>query len=359
MFSLFQSSLPSRYIFLIIVWFAFTVFSMVYPHSMELSHFRLLLDAQKINEGLYLYHSIYDYVGIIPTYFNACLINFFAIDGLAIKFFASLLILINAIYFNAIIDKYQLMNKRNFAPGLLVLIFSFIFYQNLDFSSILIGNLFITLAVSSLLKTGLESADVIGSSFKAGIYLGLAFLCDQSFILLLILGIITLQYYTSKGASYINLILGWSFPSMLLLIIYLLSGNHKELIHYSIHQYFTYTDVGSAIPLSFYFPWFILSLLAAFFFFIKRSSQSFKNYISKAHQVFVFWLIFGCILILFMKERQLASVYLLVNPLSFLSAFFLINIRRNWIKESIFIGLILFSVAFNFMIDSNVLVIKK
>lgn len=357
MLSIFQSSLPTRIILLLVIWLALTIASLVISKPIEINHFRLLLDAQKVNEGLVMYDSIFDFKGIIPIYINALVLKFSAYNGLVIKIIASILIFSNAIYFNSIVDKYRLISERSFVPGLICLIFSFSFYQSLELSSILLGNIFITLGISALFKIGLEGSDLVGKSFNAGAYFGLAFLCDQIFIIFLIVGFIALQYYTRKGAkTYINLVLGFTFPGLIILIIYLFFGIHDDFLTYYFVKYFSSISSEGLLFNSTFLPWLILSFIILIFFIYKRSSLSFKNYISKAHLILIFWLFTSVIAMLVMKDRELSGVYLLANPVSFFATFYFNNSSKKWLNEVLFLVMIIFALSFNFLIDKNPLV---
>ena len=315
----------------------------------EINHFRILLDAQKVNEHFTLYKGIYDYSGFSTVHLNALFLRVFDVDSVAIKIISSLIIFINAFYINNIVDKYRLIEERSFLPGLIYVVLSFSVYQNLSLNAVLIGNFFTCLGFSSLLKMGLEQADVVGKSFGAGIYLGLAFITEQMFILYLIVGLIALQYFSSRGLKgYVNLVLGFTFPPMLLFMWYLFFGNQDSFFEYFVTKYFFNMKGEHLISFSTYLPWLIFSITFLILFIGKRSSLSFKNYVSKSHQLFIFWLLIGGAYLFFTKDWQLSNVYVFVAPLSFIMAFYLINLRKNWMKEVYFLLIIAFAVVFNF-----------
>ena len=356
MLRFFESSLPSRVLVLFIVWIFITITSIYIDKPLEINHFRLLLNASKLNEGLYMYTSIYDTIGVIPVYINAFFLKFTDYESPIFLIISSIILFLNAVYFNNIVDKHRLINERSYLPALFALLFSFIFYQQLSLTSILIGNVFVTLSVSSLLKTGTEDNDTIGNAFKSGMFMGVAFLCNQIFIVYMLLGIIGLQYYTSKGAkTYINLFTGFTFPIILLFMVYLFFGFHNDFLNYYIFKYFfnSYTD---QLSMSFYTPWLILAVFLTVVFLIKKAFFSFKNYISKSHQLIIFWLLISIISIFLMKDRQFSGVYLLTLPLAFMASFFFIKITKNGIKEALFLILIGFLVGFNFLLFNNPLI---
>ena len=355
MLGIFRSSLPNRIILLIGVAIILISLSIIYSKPIETHHFRLLLNSSKINNGLYLYNTIYDYSGIIPTYINSFFISLFGYQNMITKIFAGILIFINAIYFNSIVDKYKLIEERSFIPGFLSLIISFSVYQNLELNSILIANMFITLAISSFLKIGLEKEDKSLRSFIGGSYIGLAFLCDQIFILFLFLAVIVLLYYASKGyTNYIALMIGFSFPMIIVFNIYMFFGYQEDFLYYYFYTYFFKTSANNqGVDFSFYLPWIVFSFVSLGVYNIKRVSVSFKNYTSKALQIIIIWFLITLIILYFIKERQLSSTYILVNTLSFFLSFYVLYIQRKWLFNLIPFLILIFAFFFNFNIENN------
>lgn len=321
----------------------------------SLYYARILLDAKKVSSGFVMYRDVYDHAGIIPVYLNAFLI-YMGVSGIS-KLLAALIIVANAIYLNYIVDRFRLLDERSFVPALVALIFGFSIYQGLELNAFLLGNFFILFALSELLKLGEEGTDASHNSFMAGSFIGLAFFCDQAFLLFFLGGCISLFYYSKAVAQHILLMVaGIFFPFIFFLILYLFAGAQDYFFRYFLMDYFVPNESSGGAPFMTLLPWIGITLIALMLYGVKRAGISFKNYTSKAHQLIIFFLFFGIGVMLFTKERTLSSGMLLVNPMAFLGSFYLLYIRRKWISESIVLILFSLPVFFHFYTEYNPLI---
>lgn len=342
-------------LFVLILGTLLSVIAVFLSPPMSVYYARILLDAKKVSSGFVMYRDIYDHAGIIPVYLNAFLISIGA-SGIS-KLIGALIIVANAIYLNYVVDRFRLLEERSFVPALVALIFGFSIYQGLELNAFLLGNFFILFALSELLKLGEEGTDAAHNSFMAGSFIGLAFFCDQAFLLFFLGGCIGLFYYSKAVKQHIlMMIAGIFFPFIFFLIFYLFAGAQDYFFRYFLYRYFVQNESSGGATFMTLLPWIVITLVALMLYGVKRAGISFKNYTSKAHQLIIFLLFLGIGVMLFTKEHTLSSGMLLVNPMAFLGSFYLLYIKRKWIAEGIVLLLFSLPVFFHFYTEYNPLI---
>lgn len=328
--------------------------SIFYSTEFSISQFHLLMVSEKVSDGKYLYINIYDYLSPLPVYLNSYLSLTNQKSLLNSQILGFIILLFNSLYFNSIIDNYRLIEERTFVPGMLYLLLSSTIFTGFEFSSFLIATVFLNLAISTLLKVGLESADKVKHVFNSGIYIGFAFLCEQSMILFLFVGIVAVLYYSNSILkSIFTLFAGFTFPFIILLNFYLVNENHDVLLEYFIKSYF-FGDSFLSIDIKSFTPWIFLSSISIMLYFTARTRFSFTNYISKGHQLFIVWFVTAIIILFFTKERTYSTIHIFIAPVAFLISFYFVNIRKKWFAELLTMIIILFSFTFNYLDVFNI-----
>ena len=327
----------------------FLLLAIFYASSFSFNQFHLLLVSSKVSNSKLLYTEVFDYLAPLPIYFNA-LLNGIGSNSLLISEIAGFfLILFNSLFFNNLVDKYRLIEERTFVPGFIYLLFSSSIFTGFEFSPLLLASTFLLLATSSMLGIGKENSDKMKSSFTAGIYVGMAFICEQSMILFLCLGISASFYYSSKVfKTVLPFILGFTFPFIVLLNIYLFNDAHSSFFNYFITQYF-FGEVLFYLPLVTLTPWLVITIFFLFLYFPVKLRFSFTNYVSKAHQIFVIWVVISFIISFFIKERSYDVIHIFTGPVAFVISFYFLNLRKRWLAEFYVFVIILFSFCFNYI----------
>ena len=331
------------------------VLTIFYSTDISFNQFHLLLVSEKVSNNKYLYLDIYDYLAPIPVYLNSFLVVFGDKNLLISQIIGFIIIFLNSLYFNSIVDKYRLVMERTFIPGLMYLLFSSTIFTGFEFSALLMASSFLLFSISAMLKVGIENSDKEKNSFISGIYFGLAFLCEQSTILFLLVGIIAAFYYSSKVfKTILPLILGFSFPVIVLLNLYLVNKNQDLFFDYFFYSYFFRSSLFN-ISINILTPWLSICALFLFLYFPTKLRFSFTNYVSKGHQLFVIWMVISFLLLFLTKEKSYSIIHIFVAPFSFLTSFYLLGLRKRWVAEFYTILIITFSFSFNYfdIFDNN------
>jgi hypothetical protein len=334
MFQFLRSNASITFILLVGIWtiatFAF-VQADISPLLWELKNYLL---GQKLNEGFRMYQDIRDNSGPLTAGFFQ-LTDFLNFPISWNAYWATGIILFQAIIFQRTINRYELMAPLGNMPFFIYTIFLHI---SLDFwvpSAALLGLTFLMLAWREIIKQQ-STLQVDDRVFLIGLFIGAAGLCYPTYYLFIFWGFLSLLFYSGINVRQMLLVLvGFLIVNGITALLYTYHGNFPYLIEVFEksalvfhtpewadiqHIASTYTP---ALVLGFYGLWTVIQRPK-----IKSNGQ-------KAQQTNFIWVIISFFSVFTLPANN-SHNYLFVLPAM---AYFTLNLffllKRYWIQELI------------------------
>jgi len=175
---------------------AYSLFLLVYAAVLRISYFFNAYPVDMANDGIL---SLFVKNGLGNNYFVTGIVTLLIVFG-------------QSILINQLANKYRLFREVTLLPGLFYILLVSAIQDFLPLSSILLGNTFLILAITSLLSI-FKSTKCADAIFNVGFWLGAAALFYNAFILfffLALLGLMVLRTFKIKEA--LMMISGYILP---------------------------------------------------------------------------------------------------------------------------------------------------
>ncbi len=272
----------------------------------------------------------------------------FIIPAEANLFFSSIIVFVQAIVFNRIINKYNLIGKPTFLPALMFGVGSSLFIPFLVLSQPLICNFLVLWMIDKLL--GIYKKDEAKSTmFDVGMIVGFGSLIYFPFLAMILLMFFSLLIFRPfLWREWASIVVGFFTIFFFLAVLYFYNDKLSDF-------YKIWLPLINRIPLSVKInyhdylvlvPVIVITLLGAYRF----RSNFFKSFvhIRKSFQL-LFCLFVIAVLSVYLKQgTKLMHFLLCVTPVSVLAAYYFAYADKRWFYESLF-ALFLGSVFFFIM----------
>ncbi|MFT6055037.1 MAG: hypothetical protein ACJAS3_001788 [Roseivirga sp.] len=263
---------------------------------------------------------------------------------------AAVLVFIQALIFNAIIQRNAAFQENNFLPGFLFALFTTAHVDFLFLSPVLIANTFLLLAMDKIL-THLKYRGSEENILSTGFLIGLAALCYTSYFWLLLLCIIVYSFYSSTLVRrYFLMTYGFIF-SFVLFWIYYLAMEEGQLFFNAYFGMAFDTTLLNIESLNEVMLVLGIPILCSLF----SAAQGFQGLGFTNHQVLIqrtmLWIFVFSIFMFWLSPAfyELNAMTIII-PLTFFSSQFLITRNKSWVAESLFWLLVLTSISIQYLV---------
>ncbi len=255
---------------------------------------------------------------------------------------AILLLLVQGLLINYISSTHEILYKNSVLPGLFYILINSIYPEQLQLTPQLLSNTFIILLFNRLCYL-YESPQPLFLVFDAGIWLGLGILLDYDLIIYLPFILVSVLYMTTFNLRYwLVAIFGIIVPGYFLGVLFYLTNHLNDFLvsfQFSfVKSYFN--PIG--ITLKEGFIWFLI--IPAFVFSVFELQLNFLRNKVKTRRVQLIILImqlFGIISVLAENQGYIFGLTFLAPALAFLLANYFLRSQRKWLKEILFLGMII------------------
>lgn len=254
---------------------------------------------------------------------------------------ATVVVIIQALLFNAVINRHNLLSKPSYLPALLYVTGSSLFLQFLIISPPLVCNFVLIWIMDKFLKIG-KAPNAIMIMFDVGMLIALGTLIYFPFIVLLAMLWLSLLLYRSfNWREWMAGFIGFLIVFFMIAVFYYWNNN--------IHQFFqiwkplvnqfpsifkiNFSDYLVLIPVS------LIMVLAV----LQLRENFFRSFIStrKAFQMLFFMFIVVIISFYTKPDFRVYHFLLSVPPGAVLLAYYFSNAKKRWFYESLFAVLVL------------------
>lgn len=264
-----------------------------------------------------------------------------AISAGANVFFATVIVLVQALIFNRIVNNHGLLAKPSYLPALLYVTGASLFLQFLVLSPMLICNFLIILMIDKFLKLA-KTANAISLMFDAGMMIAIGTLIYFPFImLLLMLWLSLLMYRPFNWREWVSGIIGFLTIFVFVGVFYYWNNSLDRFIDiwqpltnkFPLNLQINYSDYLVLIPVG------LIMILAL----LQLRDNFFRSFIStrKAFQM-LFFMFLVSMVSFYTKPGVTVSHFLLgVAPGAVLLAYYFSNAKKRWFYESLFAILVI------------------
>ena len=224
MLRFFKSSLPAQLLALLLLVLALSLPLLWLGLPLTPVELRGLLVGEQLHGGTLLYRDLYDSTAPLAAALYGALDVVYGRPVLLYRLLALGLLLLQALRFNAVLNRADVHPERGYVAALTYLLVGS-FSTDLDaLSPLLLGHTFIVFALSALLPTSREGYDN-RRLFRAGFLVGLAALCYLPLALFLLLALFaTIIFAANAFRSFLLLLCGFFFPYALVAMFFLYTG---------------------------------------------------------------------------------------------------------------------------------------
>lgn len=299
-----------------------------------------------------------------PVYFSGFTIN----EGNSMPFYSLLLKLISpekkilyfllacgliisqAIQFNIIVSKHDVLYKSSYLPGLFYLLLMSIIPPFISFHPVLIVNSILIIVLDKIFRL-YKNEEPLALDFDICVLLSITtmiYLPAAIFILLYLSGLIILRSFSWR--DWVIGFMGFLTPVFFVLLYYFLTDRLDEikaLVYDSgITRQF---NIKNAIPAGYSVTivWvsilFVLSILKIRENFYKNAAKT-RNY----QQIILFFVIISLLMIIFTPSSMLYRFSALSIPLSVVVSYYFLASKKIWVTETLFLLLVAI-VFYNFI----------
>lgn len=305
-----------------------------------------MLIGERMADGYTMYQEIYDNTAPLSALVYWIIDLIAGRSVFAYRIVALILLLVQALTFNFILNRYQVFATRTYIPALLYLVLGSITYEFGMLTPVLIGHTFVILSLPYLVTVSREGIEN-NRLFVGGFILGLAALCYLPLGLYLLVGIFAVILFASNTFRSILLMLcGFLFPYAVLLTFYFYTGTLDEFTAMHLFRPWQF-KVAFVLPPADLAKLMALPLIVLFFSIMSSLSLPQRLVFQvKFQQVMWIWLLVSLILTITRDEIS-ANTFLLLMPAIAYFGEYLFNIGvKKW----------MLSLAFALILSSTIVI---
>lgn len=179
---------------------------------------------ERMADGWRLYAQIADETGPLAALFYAGLAKMHVVDFKIYRIIASVIIVLQAMWLNQIVQRYQLMNERNYLVAFFYLIFCHLGPDSCSLSPSVLATTFLIGAYGRLFKI-IKEGPSSDDAMYLGISLGLAMLFYQPVVIFIFPIYLSALFFSGLRINqYLLILVAMLFPAALVYSFYLVGG---------------------------------------------------------------------------------------------------------------------------------------
>jgi hypothetical protein len=270
-------------------------------------------------------------------------------NTIILKTFSFILIIIEALWLNNIVYKYQLVKKETFLPALFYVVLASSLREMLIFNAAIISNFFIIYAFKEILLMYDENA-TDRKTFNASLLISISSLFYfPSIILVLLIFISFIIFRIFSFRRWIIVLIGFLTPYLYIITYYYIYDKLNFFIHNKILMnmqigYYNIFPIKNNITIAI-LSIIILLFLISFLNFIKKISDGVIR-IREYKLVAVWFILLSLSTFLILSTDKIMLLYMTILPLTIFMTDYFLSFKKQWFVETLFLLLILSIVYF-------------
>lgn len=341
MLSFFRSYFPYQYVSLLGLLILIRLPLLLHPFPLLIPELSWMLVGEQMSGGHLLYRDIWDSVSPLSALVYWGLDTLFGRSAVALHATATLVSVLQIVYFNYLTNNRDVFGDRTFWPGLIYMLFLHLSFDCLTLSPVLMSTSFLLLAFGTLIRQ-MNRQGATDEVFEVGFYIGLAALFYLPSALFIVWASVSLLFYTGATFRQHSLTLfGFLFPLAATVFFFYLNDSlddfNRNLLSsvFRVRQY-SLSDFQSLLA-SLLIP---LGLGVLGFLSLFNTSSRYVNFQQRVQQIMMLWFATAVLSIALMPFLAPMSFLSFVPPMAYFAHIYFENMRKGWLAE---LG---FSVAF-------------
>ncbi len=344
MLRFFKSSLPAQLLVLLALVLALRLPLLWLGLPVSAVELRLLLLGEGVAGGAWPYRDLYD--GTAPLAMAGAGLLELAWNRPVLLYRAAALgiLLVQALRFNAVLNRADVHPERGYLAGLTYLVVGSLTTDLDTLSPLLVGHTFIVFALSALLPTSREGYDN-RRLFRAGFLIGLAALCYLPLAFFVGLGLFAVLIFAANSfRSALLLVCGFLSPYALIATVFLYVGALPNFSDMHLERGLR-PSVAAADGLPPAVAWPLLAGVAVLLVLaLLRAASTALGLVfqAKFRQLQLVWLLVALAVLLVGRGLAPGSLLLLLPPLSYFGLFMWQRLpgRAGWLSELLFVAML-------------------
>ncbi len=348
MLRLFRINDPFRVIIAIVLFLAVRIpVLLLLKDVFQFEVVNLALGAKQA-EGSLLYKSIDDNTAPFAAYVFKVLNLLFGESLTALRTFATLLIITQAVILNYIVLKLGVIKERNYVPSFIYMVLANICIEFYSLSSAMMATTFIIAYLYNLLSI-IKSGSNEERVFKTGLFIGVACLFNFSCIVLFPLTLLFFLLWTNVDIKrYWSFSFGVIFPILALAMYYYWNDAFFSYAYNFIYKSFIIENIrywGFGEYYLFFTPFLIVGVIG---FFKAVNGRGYVQFQNKSFNIFFLIILFSPLIYFFSIRSYGAHFFMFLPALSLLLTNYFLEIRKKWQRALAFHIFLVVCLAYSF-----------
>jgi hypothetical protein len=344
MLRFFKSSLPAQLLVLLVLVLALRLPLLWLGLPVTAAELRLLLLGEGAAGGAWPYRDLYDSTAPLAAAGAGLLELAWNRPVLLYRAAALGLLLVQALRFNAVLNRADVHPERGYLAALTYLVVGSVTADLDTLSPLLVGHTFIIFALSALIPTSREGYDN-RRLFRAGFLVGLAALCYLPLAFFVLLGLFAVLIFAANSfRSALLLVCGFLSPYALVATVFLYVGALPNFGAMHLERGLRPT-VAAADGLPPTVAWPLLAGVAGLLILaLLRTASTALGLVfqAKFRQLQLVWLLVAVAVLVTGRGLAPGSLLLLLPPLSYFGLFLWQRLpgRAGWLTELLFVAIL-------------------
>jgi len=344
MLRFFKSSLPAQLLVLLVLVLALRLPLLWLGLPVTAAELRLLLLGEGVAGGAWPYRDLYDSTAPLAAAGAGLLELAWNRPVLLYRAAALGLLLVQALRFNAVLNRADVHPERGYLAALTYLVVGSVTAGLDTLSPLLVGHTFIIFSLSALIPTSREGYDN-RRLFRAGFLVGLAALCYLPLAFFVLLGLFAVLIFAANSfRSALLLVCGFLSPYALIATVFLYVGALPNFGDMHLERGLRPT-VAAADGLPPAVAWPLLAGVAVLLILaLLRTASTALGLVfqAKFRQLQLVWLLVAVAVLVVGRGLAPGSLLLLLPPLSYFGLFLWQRLpgRAGWLTELLFVAIL-------------------
>jgi hypothetical protein len=344
MLRFFKSSLPAQLLVLLVLVLALRLPLLWLGLPVTAAELRLLLLGEGVAGGAWPYRDLYDSTAPLAAAGAGLLELAWNRPVLLYRAAALGLLLVQALRFNAVLNRADVHPERGYLAALTYLVVGSVTAALDTLSPLLVGHTFIIFSLSALIPTSREGYDN-RRLFRAGFLVGLAALCYLPLAFFVLLGLFAVLIFAANSfRSALLLVCGFLSPYALVATVFLYVGALPNFGAMHLERGLRPT-VAAADGLPPAVAWPLLAGVAVLLILaLLRTASTALGLVfqAKFRQLQLVWLLVAVAVLVIGRGLAPGSLLLLLPPLSYFGLFLWQRLlgRAGWLTELLFVAML-------------------
>ncbi len=295
-----------------------------------------MLVGERMADGFAMYRDIYDSTGPLSAFFYWTIDVAAGRSYLTYRLTATFLLLLQAVFFNVTLNRYQVYAGKGYIPALLYLLMGSITFEFDMLTPLLIGNTFIIFSLPYIITISREGLDN-NRLFVGGFMVGLAALCYLPLALFLLVAAFGVVLFSSNTfRSFLLMLCGFAFPYALLVTYYLYTNTASYFLEMHLLQPWQF-QISTLLPPAHLAKALLLPGLLLLLSLISTTSLPQRLvFQDKFQQLMTVWLLVSAVLVFTRQEISVGTFLVMLPPIAYFGEFLFASRTKKWILNLYF-----------------------